>query len=123
MLDVPKNAFVDPLGFEGRQVDGLNQEAFLSQSLAEFNLNAAFLSVFSSDNGKKVLDFLIENTIHAPAWRPSLVASMGLEAANATGYAREGANALVRDIMDRMELAEKCKGPEDLGKLKQTRAE
>ncbi len=59
------------------------------------------------------LKFLRDNTIEAGTWMAGLALERGMDAANAHGYAREGQNALVRDIFDRIERVKKTKSPED----------
>lgn len=65
------------------------------------DLNALFLKTFSTQAGAEVLKYLRENTIEAGTW----MASLPYEKAIAHGFAREGQNALVRMIEQRIEQA------------------
>lgn len=62
-------------------------------------LDYMFYRCFSTAYGKRVLQHLIENTIHSGTW----LASLPYEKAIAHGFAREGQNALVKTIKDRTE--------------------
>ena len=107
----------DPLGWESLEpASSANADAFEALNVEQFNINAKIHSVFKSKTGKEVLQWLRQQTIESAAWMPSIAISRGIDAANAHAYAREGQNALVRDIETRIELAEKCKEPKDLGK-------
>jgi len=118
MMQIPMGtkAYNDPLGFDptakADQYDP-TKEVFEQAAAELFNLNSAFLRCFSTPDGQIVLDFLKKNTIEAGTWMPGLAASNGLEAATAHGFAREGQNALVRDVLGRIELAMSAKSPED----------
>jgi len=41
----------------------------------------------------------------------------GMDAACAHGFAREGQNSLIEEIMGRAEIAKECKSPEDYARL------
>lgn len=112
----PDDAFKNPLGFQpGIDPDPVsNDEIFKAQLKEMFDLNMAVYQVFKTPHGKKVLAWLRKATIESAAWMPSIAREHGIEAANAHAYAREGQNALVRDIENRMDVASKCKSPEDL---------
>lgn len=117
---IPKNAYVDPLGLGSDiEPDGSEEtrEVFERRLRDEFELNMAVAQSFNTPHGKKVLAFFRKATIESGAWMPSLALQHGMEAANAHAYAREGQNAMVRDIERRIELAQKCKTPEDLVEL------
>lgn len=109
-------AYSDPLGFDptakAAEYDP-TKEVFEKAAAELFNLNSAFLRCFQSADGQVVLEFLKKNTIEAGTWMSGLAASNGLDAANAHGYAREGQNALVRDILFRIDMALNAKSPED----------
>jgi|TARA_Y100001937_G_scaffold126163_1_gene194756 hypothetical protein len=57
-------------------------------------IDKTYLRVFSSEEGQKVLEHLKSITIDQPAWTPGSDPSFG--------YAREGQNSLVREIIQRM---------------------
>ena len=110
------DAFENPLGLAPE-----NPEA--AEAHFKANLRAMFDSIihtaqtYGTEAGKKELARLRKSTIESAAWMPSLAQQHGMEAANAHAYAREGQNALVRDIENRLELAKKIKTPEDLNDL------
>ena len=54
-------------------------------------------SVFDTEEGKKVLEHLKSKTLNQPTWVPGSEPSFG--------YAREGQNSVIRDILMRMERA------------------
>lgn len=56
-----------------------------------------YLKVFSTKSGREVLEHLKILTIDQPTWTPGEDPSYG--------YAREGQNSLVRDIIRRIERA------------------
>ncbi len=116
-MSIPKNAYVDPLGLNtDLEPTGSDEtkEIFEAQIREQFELNMAIAQTFNTPHGKKVLAFLRKATIESAAWMPSLAMQHGIEAANAHAYAREGQNAMVRDVESRIELAQKCKSPDDL---------
>ena len=57
-------------------------------------LNKDFHLVFSTESGKRVLDYFDKNTIGAPTWMPNVC----------DGYAqwREGQNHIIREIKYRL---------------------
>lgn len=61
-------------------------------------LCAAFAICFSTEDGKKVLDYLRGVTIESPVWQSGL----GINEATANMYFREGQNELVRAIISRI---------------------
>lgn len=65
----------------------------------ELEFDAKLAQVFGTKSGKEVLKWLRSNTIEAATW----MAGLGYEKAIAHGFAREGQNALVRNIEDRIE--------------------
>lgn len=121
MLPHPNNdAFDNPLGLNPKdQADPVDasEAHFKAQLLAQFNSIMQTAATYGTEAGKKELARLRNSTIEAAAWRPSLIDQHGFEGANAHAYAREGQNALVRDIEMRIELAKKIKTPEDLHDL------
>ena len=109
---------MNPLGWDALKQDKVpNAEQFETLLLEQFDLNAKLASIFKGKACKDVLKWLRGATIESASWMPSVAMHHGIEAANAHAYAREGQNALVRDIERRIELAEKCKTPDDLGRF------
>jgi hypothetical protein len=58
-------------------------------------INTAFVRCFSTEAGQTVLDFLRGMTLEQPSWYPGEDASHG--------YAREGQNSIVREILRRIQ--------------------
>ena len=58
------------------------------------DLDQAFVRTFSTESGQIVMEHLISVTIDQPAWYPGEDPSHG--------YAREGQNSIVREIMKRI---------------------
>lgn len=63
----------------------------------ELETNKAFARTFETEEGKKVLEFLINKTLQQPTWIPG--------GDNSYGYAREGQNSIIREIQQRIERA------------------
>lgn len=63
----------------------------------EIEINKAFARTFETEEGKKVLEFLIKKTLEQPTWVPG--------GDNSYGYAREGQNSIIREIQQRIERA------------------
>lgn len=63
----------------------------------EYEVNHLFHKTFSTDSGKKVLEWLILHTLESPTWWPSQPKEFG--------YFREGQNSLIRQIKDKIEKA------------------
>jgi hypothetical protein len=63
----------------------------------ELETNKAFARTFETEEGKKVLQFLINKTLQQPTWIPG--------GDNSYGYAREGQNSIIREIQQRIERA------------------
>lgn len=107
----------DPLGWQAIEPQpDANAAEFERLTKEQYDLNAKLAKLFKSPAGKDVLKWLRQATIESAAWMPSIALHKGIEAANAHAYAREGQNALVRDLERRIELAEKCKTPDDLAR-------
>jgi len=105
----------NPLGWDSVEPNkDVNNEQFEVLLREQFDLNAKIAKVFKGPTGKEVLAWLRQATIESAAWMPSVALRHGIEAANSHAYAREGQNALVRDLERRIALAEKCKSPDDL---------
>lgn len=66
---------------------------------AELDFDAKLFLVFSTKEGAEVLAWLRKNTIEAATW----MAGLEYNKAIAHGFAREGQNALVRNIEERIE--------------------
>jgi hypothetical protein len=111
-----KDAYENPLGFQqGLDPDpAANDDMFQQQMREVFDLNMAIAVVKKTEAGKKLFAFLRTATIESAAWSPALAQQAGIDAANAHAYAREGQNALVRDLESRAALAEKVRTPEEL---------
>lgn len=62
-------------------------------------LDDMYFECFKTKAGKAVLEHLVKNTIHSATW----MASLPYDKAIAHGFAREGQNALVRNIEQRIE--------------------
>lgn len=93
------SAYDDPLGLQ-------NNEAMDQMTRKVIDLNMAILAISKTQEGQTLLKFLREATIEAAAWSPSIALQYGIDAANAHAYAREGQNALVRDLESRIETAQ-----------------
>lgn len=118
MMQIPMGtkAYNDPLGFDptSKAAEYDPTKEVFEQAAAElFNLNSAIYRLSQTPDGKALIDFLKKNTIEAGTWLPSLAAERGIDAATAHGFAREGQNALTRDILSRIEMAASAKTPED----------
>ena len=106
-------SFSNPLGFEQAEMPAEQKDAFEKIALERYEYCKLLARVFKSDDGKKVLKNLREQTIEAACWSPSIAQSCGLAEANAHAYAREGQNALVRNIEDCIRIAHECKTLEE----------
>ena len=113
------SAYQDPLGLHPANEANKNQpqdeqtEAFLQAARQRWEYCLKLASIFKGAKGKEVLRMWRENTIEAATWSPSLAQHTSIQAANAHAYAREGQNALIRDIESCIEIAHKCKTLED----------
>jgi|TARA_R100000479_G_scaffold63604_1_gene30237 hypothetical protein len=63
----------------------------------ELETNKSFARTFETEEGKKVLEFLINKTLKQPTWVPGGDTSLG--------FAREGQNSIIREIQTRIERA------------------
>jgi hypothetical protein len=109
------DAFTDPLGYN-KQDDAADAH-FAAQAKAQFDSIMTTAAIYNTPAGKLELARLRAATIESAAWMPSIALQHGMEAATAHAFAREGQNALVRDIENRIELAKKVSTPEDLQEL------
>lgn len=89
----------NPLDWNIEELMQVNTESIDEHNKKEIDINEKIYLVFSSKEGKHILDWLVENTIHSATW----MASLPYEKAIAHGFAREGQNALVRDLLNRIE--------------------
>lgn len=116
------DAFNNPLGLNpfdqstGQDADAVEAH-FKAQLRAQFDSIMHTAMTYGTEAGQKELARLRASTIESAAWMPSIAMQHSIEAANAHAYAREGQNALVRDIEMRLDLAKKIKTPEDLHDL------
>ena len=63
----------------------------------ELETNKSFARTFETEEGKKVLEILINKTLKQPTWVPGGDTSLG--------FAREGQNSIIREIQTRIERA------------------
>jgi hypothetical protein len=63
----------------------------------QLELDKAFARTFDTEEGKKVLRYLITRTMNQPTWIPGGDTSFG--------FAREGQNSIIREIQSRIERA------------------
>jgi hypothetical protein len=63
--------------------------------IAQDDLNTAFVRCFSTEAGGEVLEYLKHVTLDQPSWFPGEDPSHG--------FAREGQNSIVREILRRIE--------------------
>jgi len=105
--------YTNPLGFEeasqGKSPVDVQEEIFKKKSRERYEYCLKMASIFKSKQGKEVLSVWRENTIESSSFSPTLAQQVGLDAANAHAYAREGQNAFVRDIESCIEIARTCK--------------
>jgi len=83
-------------GWEGINV--VDFEAKLPKDDDGKRLDRAFARTFQTEEGEKVLKYLIEKTIAQPTWIPGGDTSFG--------FAREGQNSIIREILQRLERTE-----------------
>lgn len=62
------------------------------------DVDVLFFKVFSTDDGRRLLNILDNATIGQPSWTPGADASHG--------YMREGQNSIVREIHNRIRRAQ-----------------
>lgn len=95
MSQAEKIQSINAPGWDG--VDATNEPIRIKNLDLQRDTDIQFARCFSTEEGKKVLDYLKSVTIEQPAWVPGADPSFG--------YAREGQNSLVRDIELRMKRA------------------
>ena len=76
-----------------------NTEALEKQAEEQHLLDTMYFECFKTPAGKKVIEHLVQNTIRSATWMPSLE----YDKAIAHGFAREGQNALVTLIEQRID--------------------
>lgn len=106
------NAYTNPLGYdkpEGQEVDE-NSQAYIDAARADYELCVYFAKTFNGKSGKEVLKFLRTATIESSTW---CVSFGSRDKAIDHGFAREGQNALIKDIEKRIEIGKACKNVED----------
>jgi len=81
-------------GWEGVQV--LDQEPINNKD-DQFAVDKSFARTFDTEEGKKVLEYLVSKTLNQPTWLPG--------GDHTFGYAREGQNSIIREIQMRIERA------------------
>jgi len=82
-------------GWEGIEVLDLEEKRKSKPKDNQIELDKAFARTFDTEEGKKVLNYLMHKTLEQPTWVP------GLD--NSYGYAREGQNSIIREINQRIE--------------------
>ena len=94
MIQSEKIRSINDPGWEGLDAVADNRK----QGMEQRELDVAFATIFTTTtDGKKVLAYLRKVTIDNPAWEPG--------ADHSLGYAREGQNSIVREIIHRIERA------------------
>lgn len=81
-------------GWEGVEV--LDEEP-LNNKDDQFAVDKSFARTFDTEEGKKVLEYLVSKTLNQPTWLPG--------GDHTFGYAREGQNSIIREIQMRIERA------------------
>lgn len=81
-------------GWEG--IDVLDEKSIASKD-NQLELDKAFARTFETEEGRKVLKYLVTRTMHQPTWIPGGDTSFG--------FAREGQNSIIREIQTRIERA------------------
>jgi|TARA_R110000822_G_scaffold45419_5_gene121512 hypothetical protein len=93
MIQSEKIQSINDPGWEGLDAVADNSKLGMEQR----ELNVAFATIFTTTDGKKVLQYLKRVTIDQPAWNPG--------SDHSVGYSREGQNSIIREIMYRIERA------------------
>lgn len=88
------------------------QEAAEQAAQGQYELDAAYARCFSTPDGQRVLQHLYSTTILQPTFNPSMPMLNGVF----NGFAREGQNALVSQIVGRIRRA--ADGPPGVAKDK-----
>ncbi len=84
-------------------IEDLRPKLEQAEDVAEkqYEENHVFLVAFSSDAGKKVLEWMERHTLQAPTWWP--IGNYDQNVAN--GFFREGQNHLVKQIKAKIDQA------------------
>jgi len=82
-------------GWEGLRV--LDNPSKNETKNKQVEIDKAFARTFETEEGKKVLEFLIHKTLNQPTWVPG--------GDHSFGYVREGQNSVIREIQQRIERA------------------
>lgn len=83
-------------GWDGIEVLDENPMNILDD---QYSIDKSFARTFETEQGQKVLEFLISKTLAQPTWIPGSETSFG--------YAREGQNSIIREIQMRIARAKK----------------
>lgn len=78
--------------------DGLRESDnrhLLDKKISQDDLDLAFVRCFSNEAGQEVLEYLRGTTLDQPSWYPGEDPSHG--------FAREGQNSIVREIIRRID--------------------
>lgn len=109
----------DPLGFQDLE-PGISKDAkefFDKRAGEEYKLSAAMARVLDTDDGKMLAEWM-QSILRSPTWMASIARGPGgMDAACAHGFAREGQNSLIEEILSRAKTAKDCKNPEDYVRL------
>ena len=81
-------------GWDGIEVLDENPMQLRDDTIA---IDKSFARTFETEEGKKVLQYLISKTLQQPTWIPGGDTSFG--------FAREGQNSIIREIQTRIERA------------------
>lgn len=97
------DAYSNPMGWDAHEKETTPDDAlFIKAQREAYDMCVLIKHTFGTEQGQKVLKWLEANTILAPSWRSGLDYNQAI----AHGFAREGQNALVHDILNKMRMAE-----------------
>lgn len=85
-----------------------NTEALVEANRKQYEENIDFLKAFSTPSGKRVLEWLKKHTLDTPTWWPAA----DYDKAVANGFFREGQNSLVRQLINKIDMAKNYKEQE-----------
>ena len=83
------------VGWEGIEV--LDNQAKQETKNEQLEIDKSYARTFETEEGKKCLKHLMSRTLDQPTWVPG--------GDHTSGYAREGQNSVVREIIMRIEMA------------------
>lgn len=89
----------NPLDWKIDDLMEMNHEAVDEHNKKQYEINHKIYMIFTTKEGKEVLEWLKQNTTEAATW----MSSLPYDKAVAHGFAREGQNALVRELENRIE--------------------